>query len=110
MNLKKFKNQLISKRDNLIALQATALDDRAPVELDQSKVGRLSRMDALQGQAMSEAVETRRQIELQQIDAALSRIEVGEFGYCLVCGDEIQNKRLELDPAIPLCIRCAEKV
>ena len=109
MDIEHYRQKLIVKRDDLLVIQASHIEDRAPVELDQSKVGRLSRMDAIQGQAMSEAVEARRQIELRQIGAALARMGEDEFGYCLSCGDEIQAKRLELDPAVPLCIGCAEK-
>ena len=77
------------------------------VELDQTRVGRLSRMDALQGQAMSQETNRRRQLQLQNIDAALSRIEERDFGYCQNCHEEIAVKRLEVDPATPLCIACA---
>jgi len=44
---------------------------------------------------------------LRRIAAALARIDEGEFGYCIKCGDEIASRRLELDPAAPLCISCA---
>lgn len=79
------------------------------VELDQTRQGRLSRMDALQGQAMSQALNQRRNIELQKISNALRRIESGDYGYCVKCGGEIAPKRLALDPAAPLCLRCAEE-
>jgi DnaK suppressor protein len=69
---------------------------------------RLSRMDALQGQAMAQETERRRKLELQRIDAALERLETDEYGYCLTCGDEISVKRLELDPAVTVCIDCAK--
>lgn len=82
-------------------------DQRAPVELDQQSVGRLSRMDALQVQAMAQETSRRRATELRRIAAALSRIDEGEFGYCIKCGDEIARRRLELDPAAPHCIECA---
>ncbi len=71
-------------------------------------VGRLSRMDALQEQAMQVETERRRHQELQRIEAALERIDEGEFGYCAVCGDEIELKRLEHDPTVPTCIACAK--
>ena len=48
---------------------------RETVVLDQTSVGRLSRMDALQGQAMAEAEEQRRQMTLKCIGGALQRIE-----------------------------------
>lgn len=82
-------------------------EDRAPVELDQQSVGRLSRMDALQRQAMAKATQARRTGAETRIRAALARIDAGEFGYCTACGDEIAAKRLNLDPTVPTCITCA---
>ena len=77
------------------------------VRLDQQAVGRLSRMDALQNQAMAKAQQTRRDIQARRLTGALHRIEAGEFGYCQDCGDEIALKRLELDPTVTKCISCA---
>ena len=79
------------------------------VELDQSKVGRLSRMDAMQAQAMAQASEQRREQTLRRIDAALKRIDDDDYGYCLKCDEEINPKRLEFDPTVTLCIDCANK-
>jgi DnaK suppressor protein len=81
--------------------------DRAPVELDQTSVGRLSRVDALQQQAMAQATEKRRHEESKRIEAALQRLDAGEYGYCGQCGDAIAAARLDLDPATATCIRCA---
>jgi DnaK suppressor protein len=83
--------------------------DRAPVVLDQDSVGRLSRIDAMQIQAMALAQQRRRQSERQAIEAALRRIEEGEFGYCLSCGEEIAEARLEQNPAVATCITCARE-
>ncbi|WP_029065506.1 TraR/DksA C4-type zinc finger protein [Labrenzia sp. DG1229] len=81
---------------------------RAPVTLDQQSVGRLSRMDALQGQAMAQASERQRRADIQKISAALVRLDDGEYGSCVECGEEIAEKRLEVDPAAAFCIRCAQ--
>ena len=70
-------------------------------------VGRLSRMDAMQSQAMAIETERRRSIEIKRIDAALERINEGEFGYCGICGELINSKRLENDPTVVACITCA---
>ena len=102
------KARLEQRREELAHLTEAASGARRPVELDQTRVGRLSRMDALQNQAMSIETERRRQVELKRIEAALERIAEGEFGYCLSCGEEIGAKRLELDPTTPVCIDCAE--
>jgi DnaK suppressor protein len=79
------------------------------VELDQARVGRLSRMDALQVKEMAAETARRRDAELNRIAAALARIKDGEFGWCLNCGEAIAPKRLENDPAAPNCFGCAGK-
>lgn len=76
------------------------------VELDQQAVGRLSRMDALQNQAMAQATARRRGAERQRIIAALARVAGDEYGYCVTCGDAIAPARLATDPAIALCAAC----
>lgn len=80
---------------------------RAPVELDQQAVGRLSRMDALQVQAMAMAEARRRTARRARIRAALARLETEEFGFCQVCGEPIAARRLDLDPTVATCIGCA---
>lgn len=95
---------------NITALKAASEDsreDRAPVELDQTLQGRLSRMDAMQGQAMAKASEARRTQQIARLKAALQRLERGEFGECVDCGEAISVARLENDPAVTLCIDCA---
>ena len=78
-----------------------------PVELDQTSVGRLSRMDAMQVQAMAVATERRRAEEAARVEVAILRIDEEEYGYCISCGEEIAAKRLAVDPTIPTCISCA---
>ncbi|MBO6893174.1 MAG: TraR/DksA C4-type zinc finger protein [Roseibium sp.] len=99
--LKRMKSELES-------LSEISQEARATVTLDQQSVGRLSRMDALQGQAMAQASERQRRADIQRIEAALRRIEDGEFGYCVECGEEIAPKRLEVDSAAAFCINCAQ--
>lgn len=79
---------------------------RSVVELDQTSTGRLSRMDALQHQAMAQAQQRRRAGERLRIRAALERLDEGEYGYCTDCGEEIAAERLAADPAIALCADC----
>jgi len=107
IDLKALKRKLIKEQKELHHLSEISEGDRQVVELDQSMVGRLSRMDALQNQAMQVATEQRRHVEDLRIDATLKRIEEGEYGYCVSCGEDIEAKRLENDPTIPTCISCA---
>ena len=102
----KAKRRLLDELQNLKTLSENAKSSRATAELDQQSVGRLSRMDALQKQNMEIATENRRQMRVQVIDTALKRIESGEFGFCVICDEEIGPQRLEFDPAISCCILC----
>ncbi|MDP6572315.1 MAG: TraR/DksA family transcriptional regulator [Rhodospirillales bacterium] len=106
-DLKAARKALERERGEIEEVSTAAAEERRPVELDQQSVGRLSRMDALQVQAMAQAVETRRQGRLQRIEAALGRIEDGEYGYCAECGEEIPPKRLAIEPTIERCVDCA---
>lgn len=108
VNAEVLRSELEARKAGLEQREQANQESRAAVELDQTRVGRLSRMDALQGQAMAQETERRRKRELQRIDAALARLETDEYGYCLTCGDEISVKRLELDPAVTVCIDCAK--
>lgn len=107
IDVTQMKAALLARRDDLRALKDTSAEGRSTVELDQSSVGRLSRMDALQGQQMALATGRRRDAELQRIEAALTRMDDGDYGWCLKCDEPIAPKRLELDPAVPYCIGCA---
>ncbi len=82
-------------------------DGQRTVTLDQQSVGRLSRMDALQQKAMAKATQARRGQLRRRLLAALDRIDEGEFGYCVECGEEIARGRLELDPTAATCVSCA---
>lgn len=90
----------------LDAEDAAGLEAQKTVELDQQSVGRLSRMDALQSQAMAQATARRRQVERSRIHAALKRLDEGEYGFCTDCGDAVEAARLAADPTIPLCADC----
>lgn len=109
INLEKARERLIELRAELESLAETGDESAAVVELDQSKVGRLSRMDAMQAQAMAKASARRREQTLRQIDAALQRVDDEEYGWCLDCSEAIDPRRLEFDPTALRCIDCASK-
>jgi DnaK suppressor protein len=107
IDMKRMRSQLLHRRSEILERESATKEARDPVELDQARLGRLSRMDALQNQAVAQDVERRRKIELQRIEAALGRIESGQYGYCLNCGEAIPIARLEFDPAVATCVDCA---
>ena len=103
------REKLLAMREDLDAVSATADESSQVVELDQARIGRLSRMNAMQAQAMSQASGRRRKIMLEQITAALGRIDNEDYGNCLTCEESINRKRLEFDPTAILCIECATR-
>ncbi|MEL7000344.1 MAG: TraR/DksA family transcriptional regulator [Pseudomonadota bacterium] len=103
----KFRERLDQEHAALDAADAATKEDRAPVELDQTSVGRLSRMDAIQQQAMASAQARRRAGRRRAIAAALRRMDDDEFGWCQLCGEEIPFARLDLDPCAANCVGCS---
>jgi DnaK suppressor protein len=104
------RERLLKLREELQAMVVTSGDSAAVVELDQSKVGRLSRMDAMQAQAMAKASGQRREAMLRHIEAALKRSDDDSYGYCRDCEEPINPKRLEFDPTALRCIECESKL
>jgi DnaK suppressor protein len=102
-----YKELLLNLKQTLLKAQETGDQAEQTVELDQTRVGRLSRMDAMQAQAMSKETGRRRRQNLLQINAALKRIEEDDYGHCQECGENIAPARLEADPTALLCIACA---
>ena len=105
---RRLKTLLLERKKALLKADETGGEAEQVVELDQSRVGRLSRMDAMQAQAMSLETGRLRRLTLVKIDAALLRIDEGDFGECFECCEPISPKRLEADPTVTLCIKCAE--
>lgn len=103
----RYRERLGTRRDEIEALRGISAQSRSAVELDQTSVGRVSRIDAMQAQQMALAQERAREAELSRIAAALKRIEDGEYGDCIECGEPIAEKRLDFDPSVATCIDCA---
>ena len=106
IDLNKARDRLDALKVEIEELSQISSTDRQAVELDQQSVGRLSRMDAMQQQAMAQAQQRNRAATLVRIDQAVKLIEQGEYGFCLSCGEEIAEKRLEIDPAATHCVAC----
>jgi DnaK suppressor protein len=108
-DLQKFKQLLEIQRDELMNCQQMAQSSTGTVELDQASVGRVSRMDAMQSQAMAIETTRLRQQQLRKVSTALALIASGDYGYCSVCDEVINLKRLAIDPASTMCVPCASK-
>lgn len=103
----RYRDRLLTELHEIRTAGDDTTADRKPVVLDQQSVGRLSRMDALQGQAMAQAMQSRRDGRTRAIEATLERLSGDDFGWCEDCGEYIGTKRLDLDPTILRCVECA---
>jgi len=101
-------DQLSSLREELMDLREVREQGAGTVELDQTRTGRLSRVDALQRQAIAQHGRRLADATMRRIDAAIRRIDDGRYGLCLECDEQIAEARLDVDPAAELCIRCAQ--
>lgn len=109
IDINSFQKRLQARYAIIVAELESQKKGSAPVELDQARLGRLSRMDAMQQQEISKASAHLIDLERQRIQTALKRIETGEYGYCILCDDEIAIRRLECDPSLLTCIDCAKE-
>ncbi|MCF6302346.1 MAG: TraR/DksA C4-type zinc finger protein [Devosiaceae bacterium] len=105
--IEQLKCVLLNSQKELVVLQKSSATARVPVRLDQQSVGRVSRIDAMQQQAMAQAQDRQRGVDLGRIKQALRRIKNNDFGYCLSCEEKIAFNRLLIDPSVSHCIKCA---
>jgi DnaK suppressor protein len=103
-----FRQKLLDLKSEIQVQQDELKQAGETVVLDQTRVGRLTRMDAMQTQQMALEAARRREQQLLKIEGALRRIEAGEYGCCFVCGEDIIASRLSADPAATRCVACVE--
>ena len=101
------RRRLEAARAELEALLEVLREGTKPVDLD-TPIGRLTRMDAMQQQSMAKATSRADELRLGQIIAALGRMERGEYGDCLACGEPVALARLRARPEATLCVRCQD--
>ena len=109
IDIEAMKRLLDVRREELEELIDAGAATRSETDLAQQREGRLARMDALQRQAVDQNTARRRKNELSRVNAALARIEEGNYGWCTSCDGAIAPRRLANDPAAALCIECARR-
>jgi len=101
---------LVGLRQTLRAVLGAGEESSKPVALDQSSVGRLSRMDAMQVQQMAKASQRSNQLRLQRVVQALRLVDEGEYGLCRRCEEPVGYRRLKARPETPFCVVCQEEI
>lgn len=109
-DIQTLQSMLETLQNDLENLLDISKDAGSTVALDQSKVGRLSRMDALQQQAMAQANRADHTNRLHQVKQALNLMSEGDYGYCEACGKRIPLQRLLVKPESAYCVACQSKL
>lgn len=60
-----------------------------------------------EGDEVLESIGNAGLLEIRRIEAALARIELGDYGLCVTCGGSIEPERLDALPDTPFCRNCA---
>ncbi|MBK5928652.1 TraR/DksA family transcriptional regulator [Rhodobaculum claviforme] len=97
------RTELLARRDALMARMQEVereLSSRSTTDWEEAATEREDD-EVLEGMGLAA------QAEVARIDAALERIETGEYGHCMRCGEEISPARLDAVPDAPLCRNCA---
>jgi DnaK suppressor protein len=101
-NLNRFRKMLMEEKARVLASIRGA---SSTYELTGDEA---DRANAINDARMDQTVLRRSDKFLKKIDRALQKIDIGEFGICEDCGDEIGIRRLESRPVTTLCISCKE--
>lgn len=70
-------------------------------------IGRLSRMDAINNKTINDAALREQKSRLQKLERALTKLDEGNYGKCIKCGEEIPFGRLKFMPWTSKCVKCA---
>jgi DnaK suppressor protein len=114
---KVYKNMLLGLRSRLRG-DVSAMADSALRKPRSEASGDLSSMPIHMADVGTDAFEQEFTLSLmeheggalEQIEAALVRIEDGLYGVCVECEGKIPKTRLEVLPHTPYCVKCAEKL
>ena len=105
--LRNFRDRLLDMRPSIEEMLRQSAGER-PVEASGSSIGRLSRMDAIQVQAMAQMGRRQLETKLLRVAAALKVMDEGTYGICRECREPVGVKRLEALPEAPFCVPCQE--
>lgn len=100
------RREILRELERLESSMRVTEEGLRPVELDPGAVGRLSRIDELQNQALTRNLREREQLKLGGLLQALRRLEAGVYGLCTECGCEISFDRLLVFPETSTCRAC----
>ena len=110
LQIQGLRQELLESKDALEDQINLSTEATGVVVLDQTAVGRVSRVDAMQQQSMAVSTKSKAITKLKKVAEALSSIKTGDYGYCRRCDEPIASARLAAKPEANLCILCQDKL
>jgi DnaK suppressor protein len=117
IDLRHQETQLLKMRASLLErLHKSDAPERDPAQsalTEQSLAIEQTELEHAQKISLKEDIYARQEFELkemQSIDQALKRIELGIYGVCLECGETIALRRLRVAPEAPFCLNCQSRL
>ena len=107
-------NQLIElevrAREELKALESAAAskNEEAEAVKPDNAIGRLSRLDSMQGQQLMKEAERRRAKRIERLKQSLEKMDTGTYGICEMCGEVIEYERLLAEAVATRCGKCSK--
>jgi len=106
------RQRLAGERDRLLGVRSTFDDEHLTEQSETDSVGEISSYDQHQADMGTETFEREKDLsileqveaELADVEHAIRRLDVGDYGTCEVCGQPIPDERLEAMPAARLCL------
>ena len=106
-DLIKFKKIFVQQRDQILT-NVAVMDENLMVRPDEDK-DEVDQATTDIEQSMRMQLKNRETFTLRKINEAIRRIEEGNYGECLNCGEHIELRRLQARPTTTLCISCKEE-
>ncbi|MEM9705640.1 MAG: RNA polymerase-binding protein DksA [Pseudomonadota bacterium] len=104
---KYFKNKLLTWRNEILEQSKDTLDGLQSDNLQLPDIA--DRASSETDKALELRTRDRQRKLISKIDAALRRLDTGEYGYCEETGEPISLKRLEARPTANLSLEAQER-
>lgn len=102
---KRFEKRLLGLREELNRLVQA---EDGEVEGGRDSMDEVDQATELIEREFGSLIATNARASLEKVNAALERIEAGEYGKCQECGVEIPEKRLHALPFALYCVNCQQ--
>ena len=115
--MEELDTKTLSTLRNLLLKMVKDLDEQLSISksaagivtLDQTSVGRVSRIDAMQQQSMAVSTREKSRRRLKNVKQAINSMNSGDYGYCKKCDELISTPRLMAQPEAKFCLSCQDQ-